>query len=54
MQNKFPGKDISLEDLKDKIPLAAKKYPSHKGTLKGKFFLLMYQIPFKCNLTPNH
>ena len=36
MQNKFPGKDISLEDLKDKIPLAAKKYPSHKSIVKVK------------------
>ena len=25
MDNKFPGKDISLEDLKSKFPLAAKK-----------------------------
>ena len=25
MDNKFPGKDISLEDIKSKFPLAAKK-----------------------------
>lgn len=30
MDNKFPGKDISESDLRDKIPLAAKKDPGHK------------------------
>ena len=25
MDNKFPGKDISIDDLKSKIPLCAKK-----------------------------
>ena len=29
MDNKFPGKDISDSDLKDKFPLAAKKSPNH-------------------------
>jgi 3-deoxy-7-phosphoheptulonate synthase len=31
MDNKFPGKDISLEDLKSKFPLAAKKNTNHKS-----------------------
>ena len=31
MDNKFPGKDISDEDLKTKFPLAAKKKKDHKN-----------------------
>ena len=31
MDNKFPGKDISEEDLKSKFPLAAKKDAKHKS-----------------------
>ena len=31
MDNKFPGKDISFEDLTSKFPLAAKKNPEHKS-----------------------
>ena len=31
MDNKFPGKDISDEDLKNKFPLAAKKNQDHKS-----------------------
>ncbi len=31
MNNKFPGKDISDEDLKTKFPLAAKKNKDHKS-----------------------
>ena len=31
VENKFPGKDISQEDLESKFPLAAKKYPGHKS-----------------------
>ena len=31
MDNKFPGKDISDEDLKTKFPLAAKKKHDHKS-----------------------
>ena len=31
MDNKFPGKDISDEDLKTKFPLAAKKKQDHKS-----------------------
>jgi len=34
MDNKFPGKDISLEDLKTKFPLAAKKNKKHKSKFK--------------------
>ena len=30
IENKFPGKDISPEDLLTKIPLAAKRDPNHK------------------------
>ena len=29
IQNKAPGKDISLDDMKEKFPLAAKKSGSH-------------------------
>ena len=29
IENKFPGKDISEEDLKTKFPLVAKKNPNH-------------------------
>ena len=31
IENKFPGKDISREDLESKFPLAAKKNESHKS-----------------------
>ena len=31
MDNKFPGKDISQEDLKTKFPLTAKKKDNHKS-----------------------
>ena len=34
MDNKFPGKDISLDDLKSKIPLCAKKNNKHKSIVK--------------------
>ena len=34
MDNKFPGKDISLEDIKSKFPLAAKKNSKHKSKFK--------------------
>lgn len=30
MENKFPGKDVSEDDLVSKIPLAAKKHANHK------------------------
>ena len=36
MQNKAPGKDLSLEDLREKIPLCAKKTPNHKSIVKVK------------------
>ena len=26
MDNKFPGKDVSVSDLRDKFPLVAKKH----------------------------
>ena len=29
IQNKAPGKDVSIEDLKEKFPLAAKKNVDH-------------------------
>ena len=29
MDNKFPGKDVTLSDLKDKFPLVAKKHKNH-------------------------
>jgi 3-deoxy-7-phosphoheptulonate synthase len=31
IENKFPGKDITPEDLLSKFPLAAKKTPNHKS-----------------------
>ena len=33
VENKFPGKDISLEDLRSKFPLAAKKHKEDQTTL---------------------
>lgn len=36
MDNKFPGKDISTDDLKSKIPLCAKKNKNHKSIVKVK------------------
>jgi 3-deoxy-7-phosphoheptulonate synthase len=34
LENKFPGKDISIEDIKTKFPLAAKKNKNHKSRFK--------------------
>jgi 3-deoxy-7-phosphoheptulonate synthase len=34
IDNKFPGKDITTEDLKTKFPLAAKKNSKHKTIVK--------------------
>lgn len=34
MENKFPGKDISIEDLKTKFPLCAKKNKNHRSKFK--------------------
>ena len=34
LENKFPGKDISDEDIKTKFPLVAKKDPNHKSIFK--------------------
>ena len=34
MDNKFPGKDISNDDLKTKFPLVAKKNKNHKSKFK--------------------
>ena len=31
IENKFPGKDISSEDLKTKFPLVAKQHPDHRS-----------------------
>ena len=36
MDNKFPGKDISIDDLKSKIPLCAKKNKNHYSIVKVK------------------
>ena len=34
MENKFPGKDITEEDLSSKFPLAAKKNKNHTSKIK--------------------
>lgn len=34
IENKFPGKDITFEDIKNKIPLVAKKNFNHKSKFK--------------------
>ena len=34
LENKFPGKDISQEDLENKFPLAAKRHPNHKSSFE--------------------
>ena len=31
IENKFPGKDVSSEDMETKFPLTAKKNDSHKS-----------------------
>ena len=31
IENKFPWKDVSEEDIKSKFPLVAKKFPNHKS-----------------------
>ena len=33
IDNKFPGKDITSEDLKTKFPLCAKKNSKHKSVV---------------------
>jgi 3-deoxy-7-phosphoheptulonate synthase len=32
VDNKFPGKDVSLDDLESRLPLVAKRSPDHKTT----------------------
>jgi 3-deoxy-7-phosphoheptulonate synthase len=44
--NKFPGKDISIDDIKNKFPLAAKNNKSHKSKFK------VLQIEFGGKLIP--
>ncbi len=44
--NKFPGKDISVEDIKTKFPLVAKKNKNHKSKFK------ISGIEFGGNLIP--
>ena len=44
--NKFPGKDISIEDIKTKFPLVAKKNKNHKSKFK------ISGIEFGGNLIP--
>ena len=34
MDNKFPGKDVSISDLKDKFPLVAKRHKNHYSSFK--------------------
>ena len=34
VENKFPGKDVSPDDLAHKFPLAAKKHAGHKSTFE--------------------
>ena len=34
IQNKAPGKDVSIEDMKEKFPLTAKKDKSHNSTFE--------------------
>ena len=34
LENKFPGKDISNEDIKSKFPLVAKKNSNHFSKFK--------------------
>ncbi len=51
MDNKFPGKDISIEDIKTKFPLVAKKDPLHfssftiAGTTFGKKLIPIFAGP---------
>ena len=42
MDNKFPGKDISDSDLKDKFPLAAKKSPNHYSRFSKYFVTTLF------------
>ena len=50
IENKFPGKDITTEDLKTKFPLCKKKNKSHKtiinidGLSLGKKRFLSSQV----------
>ena len=51
IENKFPGKDVSEEDIKSKFPLVAKKFPGHKS----KFEIPMLNLVVKKSqyLRPN-
>lgn len=35
VENKFPGKDVTPEDLKTKVPLVAKKSPDHRSIVRA-------------------
>ena len=52
MDNKFPGKDISIQDLKSKFPLTAKKNKNHfrprkvlAKTFKSKDITIIQKAP---------
>ena len=34
LENKFPGKDVTIEDIKTKFPLVAKKNKNHRSKFK--------------------
>ena len=40
IQNKAPGKDVSIEDMKEKFPLTAKKDKSHNSTFEISAMLI--------------
>ena len=46
IQNKFPGKDVSPDDLLSKFPLAAKTNPAHKSVFS------VNNVPFGTDLIP--
>ena len=46
IQNKAPGKDISLDDMKEKFPLVAKKESSHFSTFE------VAGVPFGSKVIP--
>ena len=57
--NKFPGKDISIEDIKTKFPLVAKKNKQHKSKFKvsgvefGSKLIPVFSLPFSVTKSIN-
>ena len=55
INNKFPGKDVSADDLKNKFPLLAKKNVNHRTIRDNvRFSILLFHLLkiIDCSVSP--